>query len=88
VTEAEANHCIDCGRVASGLRCKDCHGKFIARQALLETAKRDAAVLQMVGEEHLSGQRLADRLGVSRTRARQLIRAAERRTERRNELVP
>jgi DNA-directed RNA polymerase specialized sigma24 family protein len=73
-------HCIDCGRAtAGGLRCKSCHGLYVARQALVETAEVDRTILAMVDEEHLTGQRIAARLGISRVRARQkIVRARER----------
>lgn len=88
MAEAEPNTCIDCGKPAGGLRCKACHGKFIAAQALAATASRDAEVLTMVDDEKLSGQRLASRLGVSRTRARTMIRNARNREARRKATAP
>jgi predicted DNA-binding protein (UPF0251 family) len=84
--EEEQRRCIDCGNESTGLRCKVCHGKYIAERALAETAVRDAQVLDMVDREHLSGQRLADRLGISRTRTRKLIARARQRAELRGEV--
>ncbi len=80
----DATHnCIDCGKPSVGLRCRACHGKFVKRQALIETAGRDRALLDMVVGENLNGQRLANRLGVSRVRASQSVRLARsRETER------
>lgn len=75
----ESRHCIDCGRPSSGLRCRACHGKFVKHQSLVETAGRDRALLAMVDEEHLSGTRLATRLGVSRVRASQSVHLARTR---------
>ena len=81
--EVEQRYCIDCGEPSTGLRCRDCHGIEMNRRALAETALRDASILEMVNVEHLSGQRLADRLGVSRPRASRLIKLARKREDQR-----
>lgn len=79
--------CKDCGEpTAGGMRCKHCHGAFIRRVALTQTTDRDRELLAMVAADNLAGQRLADRLGVSRTRAQQLITKAREREERRRAL--
>jgi hypothetical protein len=72
--------CIDCGvNPTTGLRCRTCYGRYKARQVLDETADRDRELLDMVDRERLSGQRLADRLGVSRVAATNRVREARRR---------
>lgn len=75
--------CIDCGNPTGGKRCKTCHGRFLAEQALDETAARDAELLQMVDVEGVSGTRIAARFGISRARASQKIAQARERTRRR-----
>ena len=76
--------CIDCGAPTSGgLRDKKCHGAMMARMALQETAERDHQLLTMLRTEGLNGQRLAARLGISKTRARERIRTAEEREAKR-----
>ena len=72
--------CIDCHtQTAGGLRCPKCHGAFLAHSALIETAQRDRELLRMVYDEKLNGQRLANRLGISKVRAREKILLAEKR---------
>lgn len=75
--------CIDCGKPTSGgLRCKQCHGRVLARRALEETADTDRMILRMV-DEGVTGARLATRLGISRVRASKKIRAAREREAKR-----
>lgn len=82
----EPRTCIDCGRpTAGGLRCRTCHGRELARRALSATADDDQALLAMVSDEGLTGNRLAVRLGVSRVRAYGKIRLARRRERARQE---
>lgn len=78
-----AKNCVDCGRSSEGFRCRSCHGEYLRRQALTETADRDAELLKMVREEKLSGQRIADRLGISKTRALEKVHEATRRDKAR-----
>lgn len=69
------NYCVDCGKATSGARCRPCNGRYIALQAAREMAEEDAQILA----EGLSGDRLAERRGVSRTAAYRRIADARRR---------
>ncbi len=71
------NYCIDCGAATSGARCRPCNGKFIALEAARDFDAEDRAIL----EEGVSGERLADRLGLSRQRGYTRIKDARRRQE-------
>lgn len=80
-------NCVDCGKeTTGGVRCKPCHGAFMRRTALEETADRDRSILAMADGEKLSGDRLAARLGVSRTSAAKGLRVARVREEKRRKL--
>jgi len=80
--------CIICGApVGEGaLRCVLHRGEEVRRRTLLETAERDASLLAMVDGERLSGQRIADRLGISRTQAYQKVKLARHRQKAREDL--
>ena len=80
-------YCIVCGIPSQGVRCSKHHGAFLLLLALEETAERDAALLRMRDEEGLSLGRIADRYGVSKTRAGMKVREARRRQEKRKELA-
>lgn len=76
--------CIDCGKETSGgLRCRACHGKFIKEFHAVALMESDRALLKMRDEEHLSGARIAARIGISRDRAYKRIIDARRREETR-----
>lgn len=75
----EPNTCIDCGKAASGLRCKKCHGAHEALMAAELLAPEDERLLAMVAAEGLSPTRLAARLGVSRQSASIRVKRAQRR---------
>ncbi len=86
MTGKPETRCIDCGNLtAGGLRCKTCHGALLRRQALESTAEGDRAILAMVAEG-VTGRRLAVRLGVSSTRARDKVILARSREEQRKAL--
>lgn len=71
------NRCVDCGGPTSGLRCRSCNGKHIALEAALQFDEADRALLA----EGISGDRLAERLHVSRPRAYARIREARARQQ-------
>ncbi len=87
-TEAITNTCVDCGaEIGPGsTRCKKDHGAYLARVALHDTATSDRDLLTMVDAERLNGPRLAARLGISKVRGTQKIKAAREREARRQEL--
>lgn len=83
----EQGRCIDCGKEAGGLRCRRCHGRFLKRTSLEETATRDRELLQWVdGPEKLRAPRVADRMGISQKRALELIALARSREAERQAL--
>lgn len=80
-------YCADCGNeTAGGTRCKTCHGKFLALEALKSTAVQDRQLLHEVTTENLSGWRVAKRRGVTRVRGWQMIKRAKEREEKRQQL--
>lgn len=81
------NTCIDCGKPISpgATRCATDRGKHLQRQHLIDTASTDALVLNMLAEKATSGD-IADRLGISRTRAADKVHEARRRQAKREEL--
>ena len=72
------NHCIDCGNPTSGLRCKPCNGRLIAREWAERRNVSDASLLAEVAAG-LTAQRLAVRLDRSRQWATVCIKKAQRR---------
>ena len=70
--------CVVCGKVIGrgSQRCILHRGQETRRRTLIETTERDRVLLLMVDDEHLTGQRIADRLGVSRTQAYQKVKLA------------
>lgn len=72
-----SNRCVDCGAPTSGLRCRTCNGKHIALTTALQFEEADRALLA----EGISGDRLAERLNVSRPRAYARLREARARQQ-------
>jgi hypothetical protein len=76
--------CLDCGKAtAGGIRCKLCHGAFIAQKALDETAATDSTILGLV-KDGLTVRQIAGQLGVSAARAHQKIQIARAREVKRS----
>lgn len=69
------NNCVDCGLPCSGLRCRKDNGAFIALRTALDFDVADRALL----EENPSGDRLAERLNISRPMAYRKLADARRR---------
>lgn len=87
MTDQTPTYCIDCGDPTSGgLRCKRDHGRFLALKALTDTAAADAELLREVRDEGLNGQRLGNRIGVTRVRGWQKIKKARTRQAKREAL--
>lgn len=80
------NHCIDCGKPCTGLRCAKDHGFFLFKQTLRETAAADAELLHMRDVSKLSFGRMAVRLGVSATAVQRRVANARRREKSRKEM--
>ena len=86
---ARSTRCVDCGKVtlSGGLRCRSCHGDYMRRLALEETAAYDRRLLEEVERDGLNSTRLAARYGISRVRATQKISLARRREAARREMA-
>ena len=75
----EQNVCADCGKPALGTRCRACHGLSQKVEAAEAMAPEDKELLRLVDEDHLSAERVATRLGISRQWATRKIKKARER---------
>ena len=73
------NHCVDCGRPTSGVRCRVCNGRYTAEQAARQAEQDDRALVALVDDEKLSVARVGVRLGISRQAANRRVRKARSR---------
>jgi DNA-directed RNA polymerase specialized sigma24 family protein len=83
VTDPKINQCADCGKPTSGTRCAEHNRAFQRLRFLKETAEQDAQVLRWRDDEQLSSEQIAQRLGISRTRAADKVHDARRREKQR-----
>lgn len=79
------NQCVDCGAPTTGVRCRQHHSDNLRRRHLADTLQTDVMILEMVGEGASSGD-VANRLGISRSRAADKIIVAKERMAKRQEL--
>lgn len=87
MSDVRTGFCLDCGKLATGIRCQKDHGAYLRRLSLEETAVADRELLAMLAVEKLSYERIGIRFGVSRTRAHQKVANARRREQARSVLA-
>lgn len=75
--------CLECGRPSYGNRCREDHEDDLRKTALRDMEDADAMILAMREDQQMTYEDIAAKLGLSRARVWQKVRAAVLRREER-----